>query len=379
MVFKAFSRLKAPSQTTDVSSTYDELKKSLLPEDNPSHSSSYLTVGLYPVHCLVQSPTTDETVLERRMANCFLRAFITLLHLALAGGAGFVCVYSIIGWDTTYQCLPTLFNKDGTSMKFVNGLPTVCSVIVFSMSGVCILNFLMSILVNVRWIHTCIVHNNLVLSLLMGAISVFGGSLFTVHYMLWCDSMQQGSFFDSCSRAADYFHDNTGTSMSDYKHKIEVQQIATWALFPLSLFAVLTYILIIRISSRPDHGENSGSYRYLVLREEDTPLLHPTYNPTTRNAAYDSSVRYTPAYTDGVTRAGAGGPNYTPTATSAPLVRNTSSSFSQAAPPYGAAPPQSYGAAPPQSNGAALSSSYNANSVTMRPLSPQGAPTSSES
>lgn len=367
MVLKLFLRLKSPPNVT---STYDELKTSLLPEDKSCQSSSYLTVGQYPVHCLVQTATTDERVIERRMANCFLRALITVLHLTLAGGAGFVCVYSIIGWDSTYNCLPTLFNKDGTPMKFVNGLPTVCSGVVFSMTGVCFLNFLMSVLVNVRWIHGCIVHNNLVLSLLMGAISVFGGSMFTVHYMLWCDSMEQGPFSDTCSRAAHYYKDDRGTSMSDYKNRIEVQQIAIWALFPLTLFTVLAYIVIIRISSRPHDNDTSGSYRYLVLRDEDTPLLRSTYSPTNRNAAYDNSLRYTPSYTDPVSRPIAGGPYVPSNTTTAPLVRNTSS-FSHGAPPYSPMPSQS--------NGANFTSSFNVTSASSRPSSPQAAATTSES
>ncbi|KAH9509219.1 hypothetical protein Btru_046481 [Bulinus truncatus] len=123
--------------------------------------------------------------------------------------------------------------------------------------------------------------------LLFGGILVFGSSMFTLHYMLWCDSMQQ-IYNQSCSVSAQFLPPAIDTPMFTYKHRLELQQIVMWSMYPVSLVLVLAYVLALRLSTvSPDTpaSDQSGSYRYVLMREETAPLLPPTYQPT-----YNSNI-----------------------------------------------------------------------------------------
>ncbi|KAK7010678.1 hypothetical protein BgiMline_002297 [Biomphalaria glabrata] len=299
---KSFKRVRSSVSTIEWPSGYDEQKSFLVPAaDTVVQLKTYTPSGYIPCDWYTQSsrPTSREEE-DKKMAYCCLRSFLTLLHLVMAGAAGFLCIYSIIGWDSVYQCLPQLFNKDQSRIIFNNSLPTVCDFVVFGLSGISLINLLMCVTVNIRWIHTCIIYCNLLLMLIFGTVLTFGSSMFTVHYMLWCDSMQQ-VYNQSCSYSANYLPSTTGISLMTYKDRLEIQQIIMWALCPVSFILVLAYVLALRLSATSDsttgpNREQTGSYRYVLMHEETAPLLTPSYHASNGSNAIRPSSGFVSDY-----------------------------------------------------------------------------------
>ncbi|XP_059154081.1 uncharacterized protein LOC131939651 isoform X2 [Physella acuta] len=208
------------------------------------------------------------------MAYCFLRSLITLLHVTTGLAAGFICVYSLLGWDSAYWCFPGLFGGSRTTiLGFLNDQQLVCDGVLFALGGVCVMNLMMSLTINFCWASDCIAYLHLVMSLLFGALMVFGGGVFTYHYMMWCDSMERVTNIYSCTRAASTLFSANGTSMTTYKRMIEIQQITIWSLFPVTFFTVLAYVLALRLTSRNGRRVRTGSY--VLVDDEGAPLIDP--------------------------------------------------------------------------------------------------------
>merc|ERR550519_1433053 len=110
----------------------------------------------------------------------------------------------------------------------MNGLPVLCYSVLYGMICVCALSFLMALCINCCWENSCATLTNLTLTVIIIAVSVFGGAAFTVHYMLWCDSLSQSMARPhmGCKEAAKLFDKiHHSTNMTLYYNKLEIQQI----------------------------------------------------------------------------------------------------------------------------------------------------------
>ncbi|KAH9513343.1 hypothetical protein Btru_034666, partial [Bulinus truncatus] len=116
----SLERLKSPASKIISPDRLDEQRTFLIPsEDRVFQIEKTCTPrGYIPCDRFIQPLPTGAIVEERKMANCCLRSLITLLHLSIAVAAGFVCIYSIIGWNSSVQCLPQLFNRDRTNIPY---------------------------------------------------------------------------------------------------------------------------------------------------------------------------------------------------------------------------------------------------------------------
>uniref|UniRef100_A0A0B7B586 MARVEL domain-containing protein n=1 Tax=Arion vulgaris TaxID=1028688 RepID=A0A0B7B586_9EUPU len=218
------------------------------------------------------------------MSNCCLRCMLTVLHALIGMGAGFFCLFSLIGWDfdATFT-LPSLIDQFGKEIKSSNGLLVVYDSIVYGMAVVSLFNFIACLIINWQWQSTCIAFLNLLLSVAYIAAAVMGGTAMVVYYIVWCDSLER-RFGDAhgCEDAAQRYdlYNATG-KMSLYRSRMEVQMVSIWILFFLICFSTFFYSLIVRIFAKPDARD--GRFRYYIIHDEMTPLLHSENDNTPRN------------------------------------------------------------------------------------------------
>ncbi|BFY98108.1 hypothetical protein BsWGS_01148 [Bradybaena similaris] len=211
-------------------------------------------------------------------AGCCLRSLLTLLHAVLGLGAGFFCLYSLIGWSFDTTCLPKMIDQFGNLLPFRNGLLVVCDSLVYGMAVICVINFAMCLIINWLWPNVCVAFINLLLTVIYIAFAVMGGTTIAIYYIVWCDTLQR-RFTNSpgCEDAAQrYDMYNATGDMSMYKTRMEVQMVSLWVLFPVIGFTIIAYALIMRVFAKPDARD--GRLRYVVLQDEATPLLNSDNN-----------------------------------------------------------------------------------------------------
>ncbi|GFO49692.1 hypothetical protein PoB_007619700 [Plakobranchus ocellatus] len=159
------------------------------------------------------------------------------------------------------------------------GFAAMCDTVLFGLGLIFVVSLLMCALVQCSLNKPPLVGLSFLLTLFIGAFAIFGGSTFSVHYALWCDSLSQNLLpkHVRCSDAAKEFDRvHKMTDMKEFEFNLEVQQVTCWALFPLTFITALTYALALRWSGNTSSlpGDNrdgstpSGFYQYVAAQRD---------------------------------------------------------------------------------------------------------------
>ncbi|RUS69550.1 hypothetical protein EGW08_022688 [Elysia chlorotica] len=207
--------------------------------------------------------------------SCFLRWLLTVLHGITCLVSGFCCIFSLFGTLFSDHCLPYVVNKDGSFIESHFGFTTFCDGVISGLGFVFVVSLLMCGLVQCSINRTLLMVLSVFLTVCMFACSVVAGSMFTIHYAVWCDSISQNldSRHVKCDDAAKQFDLlHKATSMQTFETQMELQQISAWTLFPLTFITLLCYSLAMRWGHMPSSNEGDppprGFYQYLATQND---------------------------------------------------------------------------------------------------------------
>ncbi|GFR58122.1 hypothetical protein ElyMa_003473900 [Elysia marginata] len=165
---------------------------------------------------------------ETHTPSCFLRWFLTLLHAVTCLVSGFCAFFSLFSTYFSEHCLPYLVNKDGSYVESHFGFISLCEGVLFGLGSVFVVSLVMCGLVQISLNKTPLVMFSLFLTTCMTGCSVVAGSMFTVYYTLWCDSISQDltPIHGSCEQVAAIF-DKTHrkSNMGGFQAQMEIQQV----------------------------------------------------------------------------------------------------------------------------------------------------------
>ncbi|KAK3784544.1 hypothetical protein RRG08_030820 [Elysia crispata] len=203
----------------------------------------------------------------------FLRWLLTFLHAITCLVSGFCLVFSLFGTLFSDHCLPSIVNKDGSVMKSHFGFTDLCEGVLFGLGFVFVASLVMCGLVQCSLNRTSLLVLSQLLTTCLVACTAVGGSMFTVHYAIWCDSISQNlaTRHIRCGDAAAKFDSlYRTTNMKTFQTQMEIQQISTWTLFPLTSITLLCYALSMRwgqiLISPEGVSPPRGFYQYLATR-----------------------------------------------------------------------------------------------------------------
>lgn len=215
--------------------------------------------------------------------SCFLRWFLTLLHAVVCLVSGFCTFFSLFSTYFSDHCLPHIVNKDGSFVISHFGFTSLCEGVLFGLASVFLLSLVMCGLVQISLNKTWLVVFSLFLATCMAACSVMAGSMFTVHYSLWCDSIAQTLSYGhaSCDIAAAHFDMlHKSSNMASFQSQMQIQQITAWTLFPLTFMVLLCYAVAMRWGQVPTPEQDipppRGFYQYLASQPENREPNRPT-------------------------------------------------------------------------------------------------------